>query len=268
MPDPGLQTLFSQAGRIPLLTRVQESELAKRRDAGDPDAVRKMVEHNLRLSFWRAKKWQNRGVPYEDLVQEGVFGLERAAQKFNPERGVAFSTYATTWIDHFMQRSISQQDIVPYIIRRRRQKAEELRDSGKTPAEIAVILECKETDVIEALESSNVLASLDDESALYDRIAAPEPGEGETVFRVRDALDRLPTDAAEFIRMRHGIDPYEPHTRIEAARELGITGKEATALEATATAALRDLLGDLEYEPPLQPCIELGPEEVDVVCSR
>lgn len=267
--EPGLQTLFHQAGKLRLLSPIEEVELARRRDAGDPDAVRKLVEHNLRLSIWRAKKWQGRGIPYEDLIQEGVFGLERAARKFDPTRGVKFSTYATTWIDHFMQRSISQDEFVPYIIRKRRQKAEDLKAKGLDTAQIADRLECKEVEVVEALESSSILASLDgDEAPLYERIAAPDGSDGEADVRVREAVALLPEDEAEFIRLRHGLAGNEPHTKTEVARTMGITSKDATALEVRAVTSLQAALGDYAAEPDMHPCTDLGPEEVDVVCSR
>jgi RNA polymerase primary sigma factor len=265
--NPGLQTLFAQAGRLRLLSSTREVELARRRDAGDPEAVRTLVEHNLRLAFWRAKNWQNRGLPYEDLIQEGVFGLERAAQKFDPKKKVRFSTYATTWIDHFMQRAISRDDFVPYVVRRRRQKSEELQEKGHTVEEIAARLKCTVADVVDALESSNIMASLDDESSPYDRIMAPEPDDASTE-RVRDAISLLPELEAKLMRLRHGLDGDEPITRAEAAKRLGITSREVGRLEASAAESLRGELGDLQQDVELQECVELGPEKLEVICAR
>jgi RNA polymerase primary sigma factor len=250
------------------LTRRQEVELAERRDRGDSQAVKKMVEHNIRLSVWRAKRWQGRGLPLDDLIQEGVFGLERAAQKFDPKRGIAFSTYATAWVDHFMQRALSREDIVPYIVRRRRVKADELLKAGSTVPEISRILKCKETDVVEALESSGIIASLDDEASLYERLAVPESEDEATVVKVREAVAGLDPLERKFIEHLYGLGPNEAHSKSEARKALGIAGSEAASLEARATTHLREALADLEHESPLQPCVTLGPEDLEVVCQR
>jgi RNA polymerase primary sigma factor len=267
-PEPGLQTLFQQTSKLPLLTPRQEVDLAMRRDHGDPVAVRTLVEHNIRLSVWRAKRWQGRGLPFEDLIQEGVFGLERAAQKFDPARGIRFSTYATTWVDHFMQRALSREDIVPYIVRRRRLKADELLKAGCTVPEIAKRLKCKELDVVEALESSNILASLDDESSLYERLAVPEPDDEATAIRVRDAIGCLPPLEREFMGRRFGLGPNEAHRKSDAAKAIGLSGREATEVEARAVGALRAMLSDLEHAAPNEPCVTLGPEDLEVICRR
>lgn len=265
--EPGLPTLFAQAAKLPLLTPRQEVELASRRDAGDPNAVRRMVEHNIRLSIWRAKRWTDRGLPYEDLVQEGVFGLERAARKYDPSKGVRFSTYAIRWVDHFMQKAVAHEDIVPYSVRTRRQKASRLISEGRTVDEVARSLGCSPPEVVEALESSQVAASLDDESDLHERLASPEDDD-DTGARVREAVLSLPEPERELIELRYGLDPHDPHSRSEAAKRLGLTSREASALEAKATDALRVLLSDYEHEAGMHECINLGPEEMDVICER
>lgn len=264
--EPGLQTLFAQTAKVALLTPAQEIDLAKRRDRGDPTAVPKLVEHNIRLSVWRAKRWQGRGLSFEDLIQEGCFGLERAAQKFQPDRGIRFSTYATAWIDHFMQRAISKEDIVPYVVRHRRLKAYKLLEAGKSVPEIATSLRCKTSDVVDALESSHILTSLDAEDS--PDVIEPPMIENEVADRVVCAVEQLPEELQRYVELRFGLGDQEPHNRTQTAKVLGITVKEATTLEEEATSQLRSVLADLEYEAPAQPWESLPPEAADVVCAR
>jgi len=96
--DSAVQAFFDAAGRRPLLTREREVELAKRIEAGDRSARDEMIESNLRLVVSIAKRYQGRGLPFEDLLQEGTLGLIRAVEKFDRHRGFKFSTYATWWI--------------------------------------------------------------------------------------------------------------------------------------------------------------------------
>lgn len=271
MPDPGLPTLFAQTAKLPLLTRKQEIDLAERRDRGEPGAVKKLVEHNIRLSVWRAKRWQGRGLDYEDLIQEGVFGLERAAQKFQHDRGIAFSTYAVAWVDHFMGRAVSREDIVPYSVRRRRQKADELMKAGSSMEDVCTQLNCTEGEVVEALDSGRAIASLDgDLSQLYEHLAnfSADDDDDPTVVRVRHAVAGLPRRAREYVEVRFGLGPDEGCNRTEAAKRCALKLREAQELEAKATAALREELDDLSKEIVPERCTDLPPEDLEFVCHR
>src|SRR2546421_984537 len=104
-----LDLFLRQAGRYPLLTKDEEVMLAKRIEAGDPVAKRRMIESNLRLVVSIAKQYRGQGVPFLDLIQEGVLGLNRAVEKFDWRRDLKFSTYATWWIRQAVQRAVANQ---------------------------------------------------------------------------------------------------------------------------------------------------------------
>ena len=102
--DDPVKAYLKEIGRVPLLTAEQETELARAAQAGDEDARRKLSEANLRLVVSVAKRYAGRGLPFLDLIQEGNLGLMKAAEKFEPERGFKFSTYATWWIRQSITR--------------------------------------------------------------------------------------------------------------------------------------------------------------------
>src|SRR5437016_9059850 len=104
-----LRVYLKEIARIPLLTREQEVELARRARTGDEAAKAKLTESNLRLVVQVARRYLNRGLPLPDLIEEGNLGLLRAVDKFDPERGTRFSTYATWWIRHFIVRALANQ---------------------------------------------------------------------------------------------------------------------------------------------------------------
>ena len=106
--DP-VQVYLKNIGRVKLLTAVEEIEIARRVKIGDPQAKKELIQANLRLVVSVAKKYQNRGLPFLDLIQEGNLGLIRAAEKFDPERGYKFSTYATWWIRQGITRALADK---------------------------------------------------------------------------------------------------------------------------------------------------------------
>lgn len=105
--DDPVKTYLKEIGRVPLLNAGQEMELAKAARAGNADARRALSEANLRLVVSVAKRYAGRGLPFLDLIQEGNLGLMKAAEKFEPERGFKFSTYATWWIRQSITRAIA-----------------------------------------------------------------------------------------------------------------------------------------------------------------
>ena len=106
--DP-LQLFLTDIGKVALLTAAQEVQLAKRIERGDHQAKQEMVEANLRLVVSIAKRYRDRGLPLLDLIQEGTFGLVRAAEKFDHRRGFKFSTYATWWIRQAVARGLADK---------------------------------------------------------------------------------------------------------------------------------------------------------------
>ena len=108
--DDPVKTYLKEIGRVPLLTAEQEADLARAAQAGDEQARRALSEANLRLVVSVAKRYVGRGLPFLDLIQEGNLGLMKAAEKFEPERGFKFSTYATWWIRQAITRAIADQD--------------------------------------------------------------------------------------------------------------------------------------------------------------
>jgi RNA polymerase primary sigma factor len=119
-----LQLFLNEAGRYPLLTAAEEVELAKRIERGDKDAKDRMVNSNLRLVVSIAKKYQGHGLSLLDLIQEGIIGLIRAAEKFDHRKGFKFSTYATWWIRQAVQRGVANKSrtfLIPVLIVEREQ---------------------------------------------------------------------------------------------------------------------------------------------------
>ena len=146
--DDPVHTYLKEIGRVPLLTAQQEADLARAAQAGDADARRALSEANLRLVVSVAKRYVGRGLPFLDLIQEGNLGLMKAAEKFEPERGFKFSTYATWWIRQSITRAIADQGrtiripvhLVENINRVKKTAGELLRKNGREPTveEIAV----------------------------------------------------------------------------------------------------------------------------------
>ena len=107
--DDPVKTYLKEIGRVPLLSADEEAELARAAQAGDEEARRRLSEANLRLVVSVAKRYAGRGLPFLDLIQEGNLGLMKAAEKFEPDRGFKFSTYATWWIRQSITRAIADQ---------------------------------------------------------------------------------------------------------------------------------------------------------------
>ena len=160
--DDPVKAYLKEIGRVPLLTMEQELELARAAQAGDADARRKLSEANLRLVVSVAKRYAGRGLPFLDLIQEGNLGLMKAAEKFEPDRGFRFSTYATWWIRQSITRAIADQGrviripvhLVESINRVKKTTGELLRKNGREPTaeEIAVRLDMEPDRVRELME--------------------------------------------------------------------------------------------------------------------
>ncbi len=262
--DP-LQLFMDAAGRHKLLTAAEEVALAKRIERGDLAAKERMINSNLRLVVSIAKRYQGHDVPLLDLIQEGVIGLNRAAEKFDWRKGYKFSTYATWWIRQACQRAVANQSKtirIPVHVQERRIKlnrasAELQAKLGReaTPEELANATRLKLEHVEEALDavdsvSLNQGLGSDSDSELGDLFAdetsvdpAEEAVESVRRQRVQQAVADLPERQRRIIELRFGFD-REPASLETIGKELGLTRERVRQLESDALARLQLALGD------------------------
>ncbi|HEX5259851.1 MAG TPA: sigma-70 family RNA polymerase sigma factor, partial [Gaiellales bacterium] len=264
-----LDLFLRQAGRYPLLTKDEEVMLAKRIEAGDPAAKRRMIESNLRLVVSIAKQYRGQGVPFLDLIQEGVLGLNRAVEKFDWRRDLKFSTYATWWIRQAVQRSIANSGRtirLPVHVSDRLRAIERARRSleaslGREPTddEIAKAAELTSDAVAETLGLARKTVSLhepvgeDGDSELGDMIADPDAGNPEELAethlrheRLREGLARLGERKRLILELRFGLDGQDPRNLEEIGRIVGLTRERVRQLEAE---ALRELAASADMQP-------------------
>jgi RNA polymerase primary sigma factor len=255
-----LQLFFNEAARHPLLTAAEEVELAKRIERGDLEAKDRMINSNLRLVISNARRYQGQGLPLGDLVQEGIVGLIRAAEKFDWRRGFKFSTYATLWIRQSIQRALantSRTIRIPVHIEQRQRKLNRAEreltgELGRAPTddELASAAKMELGDVIQLREAAQSVTSLDtpigddEETELGELFASERPGpveeliEAERTDAVTEALDQLPQPEREVIELRFGLDGEE-RTPAATARELGLSTDRVNKLEDDALRRLR-----------------------------
>jgi RNA polymerase primary sigma factor len=259
-PLDSVAQFMNEAGRYPLLTAAQEVELAKRVEQGDLTAKERMIVSNLRLVISIARRYQGRGVPLGDLIQEGVIGLNRAVEKFDWRRGFKFSTYATWWIRQACQRAISNQSTtirVPTHVHERRIKLARARqrleaETGEAPTaeELAAATELDLQYVEEALGAAEASVSLsrpigsDDAGELGDLFPDtsaldPEEHAHEALQRrtLQRALGTLEADERRLIELRYGLDG-EPQSLEAIGRQLKLTRERLRRLEENALAKL------------------------------
>jgi RNA polymerase primary sigma factor len=248
-------------GRYPLLTGEQEIELAKRLERGDLDAKERLVTSNLRLVVSNARRYQSHELPLLDLIQEGILGLIRAAEKFDWRRGYKFSTYATFWIREAIQRAIANRARairIPVHIGQRERKIAHCRAElagrlGRDPTdeELGEAAAVGADAVREARELAKVVTSLDrpaghgDEGATVGELIAsdaPPPEEAvEAALRaaaLRRAVRRLPEQQRRVVELRYGIGGDRPTPLREAGKRLGISQDAVRRLERKALAEL------------------------------
>ncbi|MCK4177262.1 RNA polymerase sigma factor RpoD/SigA [Aciditerrimonas ferrireducens] len=254
-PDT-IRLFLDDLERYPLPGPEEQIELAKAVAAGDEEARRRMIAANLRLVIHWARRYQDRGVDFADLLQEGTFGLMRAVDKFDWERGFRFSTYATWWIRQALQRAVQQHgntirvpmevaELAQRIDRATWELANELR-RDPSRAEVAEAAGVDEETVDQLGQAARVTASLDQPAGadsttpLGDLVGAEDASfedevERELVMeRVRAAVDRLGELERAVVRLRFGLDTGSPASLQATAAQLGIGVRRARQAEARA----------------------------------
>jgi RNA polymerase primary sigma factor len=251
-----LQLFLNEIRRYPLLTAEEEVELAKRIEQGDLEAKERMINSNLRLVVSIAKKYQGQELSLLDLIQEGIFGLIRAAEKFDWRKGYKFSTYATFWIRQAIQRGLANKARtirIPVHIGQRERKIaraerELLAKLGREPSdeEIARLAELPLTQVQEVRDAARTVTSLDrpvgdeGETALGDLLEGGQPPVDEEVEvslseqLLRRTIEELPEPERNVIRLRYGINGDDPQPLRETGRRLGLSAERVRQLESKA----------------------------------
>jgi len=266
--DP-LKLYVRQIGSGALLTREEERELARRKDEGDEDAKRRLIESNLRLVMAITRNYTKASVPLLDLIQEGNLGLIRAVEKFDYRLGFKLSTYATWWIRQAITRALADQgrtirlpvhvaDQVRRLLRARRQLAQKL-NREPTLAELARETQESEERVRELLELMETPVSLetpvgDGESLYGDLIEdvhslAPHEQSAEQARgrELAGALEQLNPRMRRVLTLRFGLDGEPPQTLEEVGSQLGITRERVRQLETRALRELRQAAPGLEH---------------------
>jgi RNA polymerase primary sigma factor len=265
-----LAVYLSEIARIPLLSREEEQELARRLRAGDESAKRRLIEANLRLVVQVARRYFNRGLPLPDLIEEGNLGLLRAVEKFDPERGLRFSTYATWWIRHAITRALANQARiirlpvhVEMLLGRYAKEQQRLTQSlGRPPtaAELAQALGTTEEQVEDLEKLRQQPLSLDapvaDRGRVADLVADPttDPSAALTrLFRERtdlvSVLDDLAVNERKVLRRRFGLEGDEPETLEAIGQTLGLTRERVRQIETAGLRKLRALLRARGVDP-------------------
>ena len=263
MTSDTLQLFLRDVRRHPLLTADDEVELAKRIERGDLEAKERMVNSNLRLVVSLAKKYQGHELALLDLIQEGILGLIRAAEKFDWRKGYKFSTYATFWIRQAIQRGLANQGrtirIPVHIGQRERKIARVERElaarHGRPPTdeEIAAAAEITTDELHETREVMRTITSLErpvgeeGETELGDLLPSDEPEPDQEVEiglrdqAVRAALDQLPDQERQVIKLRYGINGNDPTPLREAGRRLGLSPERVRRIEHKALERLAEI---------------------------
>jgi len=272
------QIYLSEIGFSPLLTAEEEVYFSRLALKGDEPSRKRMIESNLRLVVKIARRYNNRGLPLLDLIEEGNLGLIRAIEKFDPERGFRFSTYATWWIRQTIERAIMNQTrtirlpihVVKELniyLRASRELIQKL-DHEPTAEDIAQHLDRPVADVNKMLRLNERIASVDtpfageSDKALLDVIADDKSTGPESDLQSEDMsnniihwLNELNTKQREVLARRFGLLGYEASTLENVGREIGLTRERVRQIQVEALKRLRDILSqqNLSIEAIFQP---------------
>ena len=263
--DDSVRLYLREIGKIPLLNSADELALAHRVVAGDKKAKDKMAEANMRLVVSIAKRYSGRGLDFLDLIQEGNTGLLRAVEKFDPDKGFKFSTYATWWIRQAITRAIADQartiripvhmvETINRLLRTQRRLTQEL-NREPTIEELAKELEMEPEKVEYVIKIKQDITSLDagvgrdgdeEDSVLGDFVededgVTPEESATRQLLKeqVQSILSTLSDREQKILRMRFGLDNGKSHTLEEVGLEFAVTRERIRQIEAKALAKLR-----------------------------
>lgn len=260
------QLYLGEIGFSPLLTAEEEVYFARRALKGCEASRKRMIVSNLRLVVKIARRYNNRGLALLDLIEEGNLGLIRAVEKFDPERGFRFSTYATWWIRQTIERAIMNQTrtirlpihVVKELniyLRAARELSQKL-DHEPTAEEIAFALDKPVEDVTKMLRLNERIASVDtpiggeNDKALLDILAdekeyGPEENlqDSDIKTNIVSWLQELNPKQREVLARRFGLMGYEPSTLEDVGSEIGLTRERVRQIQVEALRRLRDMLG-------------------------
>jgi RNA polymerase primary sigma factor len=261
--DDSVRLYLREIGKIPLLSAEEELDLARRVVDGDKDAKDKMAEANMRLVVSIAKRYVGRGLDLLDLIQEGNTGLLRAVEKFDPDKGFKFSTYATWWIRQAITRAIADQartiripvhmvETINKLLRTQRRLTQEL-NREPTNEEIAAAMEIEVDKVEHIMKIKQDISSLDasirddeEESVLADFIEdedtiSPEESATNQLLKeqVKGMLGALTEREQKILKLRFGLEDGKQHTLEEVGQEFSVTRERIRQIEAKALAKLR-----------------------------
>ena len=261
--DDSVRLYLREIGKIPLLTAAEELALAQKVVAGDKKAKDKMAEANMRLVVSIAKRYVGRGLDLLDLIQEGNTGLLRAVEKFDPDKGFKFSTYATWWIRQAITRAIADQartiripvhmvETINKLLRTQRRLTQDL-NREPTNEEIADAMELDVEKVEHIMKIKQDISSLDasvradeEDSVLgdfiedEDTVTPEESATGQLLKEhVKDLLGSLSEREQKILRLRFGLEDGKNHTLEEVGQEFSVTRERIRQIEAKALAKLK-----------------------------
>jgi len=261
--DDSVRLYLREIGKIPLLSSEEELKLAHEVVSGDKRAKDKMAEANMRLVVSIAKRYVGRGLDLLDLIQEGNTGLLRAVEKFDPDKGFKFSTYATWWIRQAITRAIADQartiripvhmvETINKLLRTQRRLTQEL-NREPTNEEIAKEMDIEVEKVEHIMKIKQDIHSLDqsvrddeEDSVLGDFVEdedtiTPEESATNQLLKeqVKDLLGSLSEREQKIIRLRFGLEDGKSHTLEEVGQEFSVTRERIRQIEAKALAKLR-----------------------------
>jgi len=243
---PSLDKYLQEIGRVDLISPEDEVVLARRIKSGDAEALRKLVNANLRFVVSVAKQYQNQGMSLPDLINEGNLGLMKAAQRFDETRGFKFISYAVWWIRQSILQSLAEQARIVRLpvnkigsinrINRAFARLEQEFEREPSSQEIADMLEMMQEDVKEALKTNGRTVSMDapisseEDNTMYDVLQsgdAPSPDKNlineSLAFEIERALSTLSTRESKVLKLFFGLGMKHPFTLEEIGEELNLT---------------------------------------------
>lgn len=263
--DDSVRLYLREIGKIPLLSNEEEVDLAYRIVKGEKKAKDKMVEANMRLVVSIAKRYSGRGLDFLDLIQEGNTGLLRAVEKFDPDKGFKFSTYATWWIRQAITRAIADQartiripvhmvETINKVLRATRKLTNELnreptveeiaKEMGMEPEKVDYVMKIKQD--IASLDATVGRDGDDEDSVLGDFIedegrVSPEDAAAAQMLKeqIAEILSSLSEREQKVVKLRFGIGGGRPHTLEEVGVEFSVTRERIRQIEAKALSKLR-----------------------------